>query len=140
GSANFTRNAISILRCRELEDQNQMSLIDLRDTSRERACIDHELHPIPRRLDGRFRHWFTQTEVVDDDVQHTNATPWDVCLLGGHSASLAQARCCPVIAAPSGASKTARESEVDLVVRRGVREDLTLAGSLCGEEIGDAAT
>ena len=46
-----------------------MCLIDLRDTGRESACIDHELHPLPRRFDGCIRHRFAQTEVVDDDVQ-----------------------------------------------------------------------
>ena len=45
-----------------------MRLIDLRDTGRERACIDRELHPLPHRLNGRVGYRLAKTEVVDDDV------------------------------------------------------------------------
>ena len=50
-----------------------MRLIDLRDTHRERARIDHELRPLPRRIDSRSGYGLAQTEVVDDNVQHVDA-------------------------------------------------------------------
>jgi hypothetical protein len=80
GSANLARNAIRVLRCRELQDQDQMRLIDLRDSRREGARIDHELHPLPRRLDSRIGHGLAQTEVVDDNVQGVDAIAWSVRL------------------------------------------------------------
>ncbi len=68
-----------------------MRLIDLRDTRRERACIDHELHPLPRRLDGRIGDRFAQTEVVNDNVHNFEAIACSACLLRVHSRALAQA-------------------------------------------------
>ena len=50
-----------------------MLVIDLRDTSRDRACVDDKLHPLPGRLHGRIGHRFAQAEVVDDDVQEVEA-------------------------------------------------------------------
>ena len=82
-SPNFSGDAIRILRCRELENQDQVRLVDLRDTSRERACVDHELHAVPRRLNGRSRHRFAQTEVVDDNVQQLDAIACRKYLLAG---------------------------------------------------------
>jgi hypothetical protein len=68
-SANLTSDAVRVLRGREVEDQDQVCVVDPRETRCERACIDHELHPLPRRLNGRIGHRFAQTEVVDDNVQ-----------------------------------------------------------------------
>lgn len=50
-----------------------MLLIDLRGTRRERSCIDHELHSVPRGFDGCIRHRLAQTKVVDDNVQRVEA-------------------------------------------------------------------
>jgi hypothetical protein len=69
----------------ELQNQDQVRLIDLRDTSRERAGVDHELHALPRPLDGRIGHRFAQTEVVDDNVQEVDAIACRKYLLGGLS-------------------------------------------------------
>jgi hypothetical protein len=81
GSANLARDTNRVLGGRELEDQDQVRLIDLRDTSRERACIDHKLHPVPRRLDGSVGHRFAQTEVVDDNVQQLEVNACSAYLL-----------------------------------------------------------
>jgi hypothetical protein len=85
GSANFACDAIRVLGCRELENQDQVRLIDLRDTGREPACIDHELHSLLRCLDGRVRHRFAQTEVVDDNVHQVDAIACRDYLLRGHA-------------------------------------------------------
>ncbi len=53
-----------------------MRLIDLRDTSRERACIDCEPHPFPNRINGRLGYRFAKTEVVDDNVHRVDAIAW----------------------------------------------------------------
>jgi len=45
-----------------------VGLVDLYDAGSERACIHHELHPLPRRLDGRVTQRIAQAEVVDDDM------------------------------------------------------------------------
>jgi hypothetical protein len=82
-SANLASDAIRILRCRELKDQDQVRLIDLRDTRGERSCIDHELHPASGRFDGCIRQWFTQTKVVDNDVQPLDAIAYGVRVLRG---------------------------------------------------------
>jgi len=58
-------------------------LIDLGDTRRERARIDHELRPLPRRLDSRIGHGLAQTEVVNDNVQQVDAIAWSVSLPPG---------------------------------------------------------
>ena len=58
-SAHVARNAIRVFRPGELEDQDQMSLIDLRDASRERACIDDKPHTRPRCLHGCVCHRVT---------------------------------------------------------------------------------
>ena len=51
-SADFACDAIRVFRPGELEDQDQMCLIDLRDASRERTCIDNKPHTFPRCLHG----------------------------------------------------------------------------------------
>jgi hypothetical protein len=61
--------------CSLIQDQDQMSLIDLRDASRERACIDDKPHTRPRCLHGCVYHRVTQTEVVDDDVHQADPIP-----------------------------------------------------------------
>jgi hypothetical protein len=45
-----------------------MRLIDLRDTSRECACVDREPHPLPQRVNGRVCNRITQAKVIDNDV------------------------------------------------------------------------
>lgn len=74
GPADFACDAIRILGGCELEDQDQVRLIDLRDAGSECPCIDHELHPLSRRLDGRVRHRLAEMEVVGDDVHQVDAT------------------------------------------------------------------
>jgi hypothetical protein len=58
-SADLARNAIRVFRPGELEDQDQMGLIDLRDASRERTCIDDKPHTLPRCLHGCACHRVT---------------------------------------------------------------------------------
>jgi hypothetical protein len=91
-SANFPRDATRVFCCRELEDQNQMCVIDLRQTSRERACIHDELHPLACRLYRRIRHRFAQTKMVNHNVQALDAIASSPFLLSGHSATLAPAQ------------------------------------------------
>lgn len=67
-SADFARDAIRVFRPGELEDQDQMCLIDFRHTSRQRTCVDDELHALPRRLHRRVGHRVTQAKVIDDEV------------------------------------------------------------------------
>lgn len=45
-----------------------MRLVDLRDSSRERACIDDQLHGLLGSLHSRSRNGVTKPKVVDDDV------------------------------------------------------------------------
>ena len=71
GRANFARDAIRVFRCRELQDQDQMRVIDLRNTRGERPRVDDKLHTLPRRLHGRIGHRFAQAEVVDDNVHRS---------------------------------------------------------------------
>ena len=49
-SADLARNAIRVFLPGELEDQDQMCRIDLRNASRERPRIDNKLHTLPRCL------------------------------------------------------------------------------------------
>ena len=58
-SAHIARDAISVFSRGELEDQDQMRLINLRDTSRERTCIDDKPHTRPRCLHGCVCHRVT---------------------------------------------------------------------------------
>jgi hypothetical protein len=71
GRANFARDAIRVFRCRELQDQDQMRVIDLRNTRGERPRVDDKLHTLPRRPHGRIGHRFAQAEVVDDNVHRS---------------------------------------------------------------------
>jgi hypothetical protein len=71
-SADLACNAIRVFRPGELEDQDQMCLIDLRDASRERTCIDNKPHTFLRCLHGCVCHRVTQAEVVDDDVHRAD--------------------------------------------------------------------
>lgn len=101
GRANFARDAIRVFCCRELQDQDQMRVIDLRNTRGERPRVDDKLHTLPRRLHGRIGHRFAQAEVVDDNVHRSKlsrtartgpaerARPWlgmRCCLSGGFAA------------------------------------------------------
>jgi hypothetical protein len=72
-STDLAGDAIRVLRCRELENQNQVRLVDLRHPRRERTRIDHELHPRPRRVDGRIGDRFAQTEMIDHNVHDFDA-------------------------------------------------------------------
>ena len=67
-SAHIARDAIRVFSRGELEDQVQMCLIDFRDTSRERTCIDDKLHTLPRCLHGGIADRVPEAEMVDDDV------------------------------------------------------------------------
>jgi hypothetical protein len=71
GRANFARDAIRVSRCRELQNQDQMRVIDLRNTRGERPRVDDKLHTLPCRLHGRIGHRFAQAEVVDDNVHRS---------------------------------------------------------------------
>ena len=71
GRANFARDAIRVFRCRELQNQDQMRVIDLRNTRGERPRVDDKLHTFPRRLHGRIGYRFAQAEVVDDNVHRS---------------------------------------------------------------------
>ena len=71
--ADLARNAIRVFRPGELEDQDQMCLIDFRDASRERTCIDDKPHTLPRCLHGCVCHRVPEAEVVDDDVHNSMA-------------------------------------------------------------------
>jgi hypothetical protein len=66
--ADLARHAVSVARLRELEDQDEVRLVDLRDASGECARIDREPHPLLQRLDGGVGDRSAKTEVVDDDV------------------------------------------------------------------------
>ncbi len=59
GSAGLARDPIRVFRSVELEDQDQVCLVDLRDASRERTCIDDEPHALPRCLHGCVCHRLT---------------------------------------------------------------------------------
>ena len=52
-----------------------MPFVDLRDASRERARVNNELHPLPRRLDGRVGDRLAKAEVVDHDVHEATLSP-----------------------------------------------------------------
>ena len=67
-SAHIARDATRVSSRGELEDQDQMCLINFRDTSRERTCIDDKLHTLPCRLHGDVGDRVPEAEMVDDDV------------------------------------------------------------------------
>lgn len=67
-SADLTRHAIRVLRRRELENQDQVRLVDLRDAGPECACSSREPYTLAQRLDGRVSYRIAQPKVIDDDV------------------------------------------------------------------------
>ena len=70
-SANLARDAIGVVGSRELQDQDEVPVIDLRNTRGERSRIDNKPHSLTCRLHGRLRHRLSEAEVVDDNVHRS---------------------------------------------------------------------
>ena len=88
--ADLARDAIRIFRRGELEHQDQVSLVNLRDPSRERTRIDDKLHPLGGCPHGHVGQRVTEAEMVDHDVHEVDPIVPRVVLLRRHSATLAQ--------------------------------------------------
>ena len=59
---------IRVFRRREREEQDQMSVVDLRNLGCESPRINHEPHGVPRRLCGLLRQSVAQVKMVNDHV------------------------------------------------------------------------
>lgn len=67
-SSDRLRHAIRVARFGELEDQDDVPLVDLRDARRKCAGTDSKLDPLLQHLDGRSADWVTQSKMVDDEM------------------------------------------------------------------------
>jgi len=72
-AADLARDAVGVLRTRELEDEDEMALIDLDDLSAQTAGAGDELHAFLESCERFLGERVTEAEVVDDHVHDSDA-------------------------------------------------------------------